>query len=133
MALLKQHQHKVTVWDIHNILLVKTSQAMFCTKKYVNSNVQKRLLLAIDSINQLLFKIQVLRCLQKQVILSYTVNGKKLEGLWFGQFGKLCCLHQTLFANCTNQSNIHTYVVAILDEFTNFLPPNRFIGRFAKL
>ena len=42
----------------------------------------------------------------------------KLEGLKFGEFGKLCCFHLTLFANCTNQSNIYSYTLVILDKFS---------------
>ena len=51
------------------------------------------------------------------VTLKATVNGKRLVGLKFGEFGKLCYFHQILFANCKNQFNIASYLLIILDEF----------------
>ena len=67
-----------------------------------------------------------------------TVNHKKLEGIKFGKFGKLCYFCQTLSANCKNQSNIHTYCTCncgrihktffretdLLADLPNFSPTN---------
>ena len=60
---------------------------------------------------------------------DYAVNDEKLKGLQFGEFDYFC---QTLFTNYKNQSIIHTYLKFCMNS-PNFLPPNRFIGRFAKL
>ena len=46
------------------------------------------------------------------------VNDENLEGLKFGESGELCCFHQTLFTNYTNQSNIHSYTLAILTKLS---------------